>query len=73
VSDFHAVYSRQSRRQAEKFPTRPITRWDAFRVEWGPVFCRGLHVTAHETIARRILISEGGQRFQGGLARLGSA
>lgn len=54
-----------------------------FRVEWGPVFHRGrLDGTArvlvlgqdpatHETISRRILVGEAGQRAQGLLAKLG--
>jgi uracil-DNA glycosylase len=54
-----------------------------FRVEWGPIFHRGrLDGTArvlvlgqdpatHETIARRILVGEAGQRIQGFLAKLG--
>lgn len=54
-----------------------------FRVEWGPIFHRGrLDGTArvlvlgqdpatHETITRRILVGEAGQRVQGLLARLG--
>src|ERR671929_733725 len=54
-----------------------------FRVEWGPVFHRGrLDGSArvlvlgqdpaqHETIARRILVGEAGQRVQGLLARIG--
>src|SRR3954454_17015942 len=54
-----------------------------FRVEWGPIFPRGrLDGTArvlalgqdpatHETITRRILVGEAGQRVQGLLARLG--
>ena len=54
-----------------------------FRVEWGPIFHRGrLDGTArvlvlgqdpgaHESIARRILVGEAGQRIQGFLARLG--
>ena len=54
-----------------------------FRVEWGPVFHRGrLDGTArvlvigqdpgsHESIARRILVGEAGQRIQGFLAKLG--
>ena len=53
-----------------------------FRVEWGPVFHRGrLDGTArilivgqdpgqHESIARRILVGEAGQRVQGFLAKL---
>lgn len=54
-----------------------------FRVEWGPVFHRGrLDGTArvlvlgqdpatHESITRRILVGEAGQRLQGLLARIG--
>src|SRR6266540_410355 len=54
-----------------------------FRVEWGPIFHRGrLDGTArvlvigqdpgsHESIARRILVGEAGQRIQGFLAKLG--
>jgi uracil-DNA glycosylase len=56
---------------------------DAFRTEWGPIFHRGrLDGTArvlvigqdpatHETICRRILVGEAGQRLQGLLAKLG--
>jgi uracil-DNA glycosylase len=54
-----------------------------FRLEWGPIFHRGrLDGSArvlvigqdpgtHETIVRRILVGEAGQRLQGFLARLG--
>ena len=54
-----------------------------FRVEWGPIFHRGRldgsarvlvlgqDPAAHESIARRILVGEAGQRVQGLLARLG--
>ena len=54
-----------------------------FRTEWGPVFHRGrLNGSArvlilgqdpaqHETISRRILVGEAGQRIQGFLAKLG--
>jgi len=54
-----------------------------FRVEWGPIFHRGrLDGSAkvliigqdpgqHESIARRILVGEAGQRTQGFLAKLG--
>ena len=56
---------------------------DDFRVEWGPIFHRGrLDGTArvlvlgqdpatHETISRRILVGEAGQRLQGLLAKVG--
>jgi uracil-DNA glycosylase len=54
-----------------------------FRTEWGPIFHRGRldgsarvlvlgqDPAAHESIARRILIGEAGQRTQGLLAKLG--
>ncbi|HYP47546.1 MAG TPA: uracil-DNA glycosylase family protein, partial [Thermoleophilaceae bacterium] len=54
-----------------------------FRLEWGPIFHRGrLDGSAkvlilgqdpgqHESIARRILVGEAGQRVQGFLAKLG--
>ena len=54
-----------------------------FRIEWGPIFHRGrLDGTArvvvlgqdpatHESISRRILVGEAGQRVQGLLAKLG--
>jgi len=54
-----------------------------FRTEWGPIFHRGrLDGSArvlvigqdpaqHETIARRVLVGEAGQRLQGFLAKLG--
>src|SRR5262249_13279777 len=54
-----------------------------FRVEWGPIFHRGRldgsarvlvigqDPATHETITRRILIGEAGQRTQGFLAKLG--
>lgn len=65
------------------FPDDTVYPYDSFRVEWGPVFHRGrLDGTArvliigqdpatHETIARRILVGEAGQRVQGLLTRLG--
>lgn len=54
-----------------------------FRIEWGPIFHRGRldgsarvlvigqDPGAHETIVRRILVGEAGQRLQGFLAKLG--
>ncbi|HET7487590.1 MAG TPA: uracil-DNA glycosylase family protein [Acidimicrobiales bacterium] len=54
-----------------------------FRVEWGPIFHRGRldgsarvlvlgqDPAAHETVARRILVGEAGQRVQGLLAKAG--
>jgi Uracil DNA glycosylase superfamily len=56
---------------------------DAFRTEWGPIFHRGRldgsarvlvlgqDPATHETICRRILVGEAGQRMQGLLAKLG--
>src|SRR6476469_7893710 len=54
-----------------------------FRTEWGPIFHRGRldgsarvlvlgqDPATHETICRRILVGEAGQRLQGLLAKLG--
>ena len=54
-----------------------------FRVEWGPIFHRGRldgsarvlvlgqDPATHESISRRILVGEAGQRVQGLLAKLG--
>ncbi len=65
------------------FPGTDVYPPQDFRVEWGPIFHRGrLDGTArvlvlgqdpgaHESIARRILVGEAGQRIQGFLARLG--
>src|SRR5437870_1700568 len=66
-----------------EYPGVEVYPQDAFRTEWGPIFHRGrLDGTArvlvigqdpatHETISRRILSGEAGQRVQGLLARLG--
>ena len=65
------------------YPDETIYPTADFRAEWGPVFHRGrLDGSArvlilgqdpaqHETIARRILVGEAGQRIQGFLAKLG--
>ncbi|MGH9268022.1 MAG: uracil-DNA glycosylase family protein [Acidimicrobiales bacterium] len=65
------------------YPGPEVYRPKDFRVEWGPVFHRGrLDGSAralvlgqdpgpHETVVRRILVGEAGQRVQGFLARLG--
>ncbi len=65
------------------YPGTDVFPTDSFRTEWGPIFHRGrLDGTAkvlvigqdpatHESIARRILVGEAGQRAQGFLARLG--
>ena len=66
-----------------KYPGEDVYPSADFRVEWGPIFHRGrLEGTArvlvlgqdpatHETISRRILVGEAGQRVQGLLAKLG--
>lgn len=65
------------------YPGADVYPSEDFRVEWGPVFHRGrLDGTArvlvigqdpatHETITRRILVGEAGQRVQGLLSKLG--
>lgn len=65
------------------FPDDTIYPSADFRTEWGPIFHRGrLDGTArvlilgqdpaqHETIVRRVLVGEAGQRTQGFLAKLG--
>ncbi|MEO6998397.1 MAG: uracil-DNA glycosylase family protein [Terracoccus sp.] len=65
------------------YPGDDVYPADDFRVEWGPIFHRGrLDGTArvlvlgqdpatHETISRRILVGEAGQRLQGLLAKVG--
>jgi uracil-DNA glycosylase len=67
----------------ENYPGPDVYPPNDFRVEWGPIFHRGrLDGSArvlvigqdpgqHESIARRILVGEAGQRVQGFLARLG--
>lgn len=64
-------------------PDESIYPRDSFRVEWGPIFHRGrldgsAHLlvigqdpATHESVLRRILVGEAGQRVQGFLARLG--
>jgi len=68
---------------AADYPGEEVYPVKDFRIEWGPVFHRGrLDGTArvlglgqdpatHETITRRILVGEAGQRVQGLLARVG--
>ena len=68
---------------ARDYPGPEIYPPDRFRVEWGPIFHRGrLDGSArllvlgqdpgqHESIARRILVGEAGQRVQGFMQRLG--
>jgi uracil-DNA glycosylase len=66
-----------------RYPGTEVYPSKDFRTEWGPIFHRGrLDGTArvlvlgqdpgqHESIGRRILVGEAGQRVQGLLARLG--
>jgi uracil-DNA glycosylase len=65
------------------YPGEDVYPPAAFRTEWGPIFHRGRldgtarvlvigqDPAAHESIARRVLVGEAGQRVQGFLARLG--
>ncbi len=81
--DFDRGYRGPYRRLVLSFPDESVYPADSFRVEWGPIFHRGrLDGTArvlvigqdpatHESITRRILVGEAGQRAQGLLARLG--
>lgn len=67
----------------EQYPDGAVYPIDDFRVEWGPIFHRGrLDGSArvlligqdpaqNETVVRRILVGEAGQRVQGFLAKLG--
>jgi uracil-DNA glycosylase len=67
----------------QSYPADDVYPSNSFRTEWGPIFHRGrLDGTArvlvigqdpaqHETVARRILVGEAGQRFQGFLSKLG--
>jgi hypothetical protein len=66
-----------------EYPGEDVYPAGDFRVEWGPVFHRGRldgsarvlvlgqDPATHESIARRILVGEAGQRVQGLLAKAG--
>jgi hypothetical protein len=82
--EFDRGYYRQPYRDlVSDFPNETVYPLDSFRVEWGPVFhpgrldgsarvlIIGQDPATHETIARRILVGEAGQRAQGLLTRLG--
>jgi uracil-DNA glycosylase len=68
---------------ATDYPGADVYPPEDFRVEWGPIFHRGRldgsarvlvlgqDPATHETITRRILVGEAGQRVQGLLARIG--
>jgi uracil-DNA glycosylase len=65
------------------YPGEQVYPLADFRVEWGPIFHRGRldgsarvlvlgqDPATHESIARRILVGEAGQRVQGLLAKVG--
>jgi uracil-DNA glycosylase len=66
-----------------RYPGEDVYPTADFRVEWGPIFHRGRldgsarvlvlgqDPATHESISRRILVGEAGQRVQGLLAKLG--
>jgi len=66
-----------------EYPGEEVYPAADFRVEWGPIFHRGRldgsarvlvlgqDPATHESIARRILVGEAGQRVQGLLAKVG--
>ena len=66
-----------------RYPGEDVYPSADFRVEWGPIFHRGRldgsarvlvlgqDPATHESISRRILVGEAGQRVQGLLAKLG--
>lgn len=80
---FDAGYRGRYRELVERYPDESVYPLDSFRVEWGPIFHRGRldgsarvlvigqDPATHETISRRILVGEAGQRAQGLLAHLG--
>src|SRR4051794_12597238 len=65
------------------YPGEGVYPLKDFRVEWGPIFHRGRldgsakvlllgqDPATHESISRRILVGEAGQRAQGLLAKIG--
>jgi uracil-DNA glycosylase len=84
MHEFCPGYDREPFRSlVADYPGEDVYPAKDFRTEWGPIFHRGrldgaAHVlvlgqdpATHETITRRILVGEAGQRVQGLLARLG--
>ena len=81
--DFDPGFPRRFVSLVRDYPGPDIYPPDDFRTEWGPVFHRGRldgsarivvigqDPATHETIVRRILVGEAGQRIQGFLAKLG--
>ncbi len=80
---FDAGYRRPYASLVANYPGEDVYPPDSFRTEWGPIFHRGRldgsarvlvigqDPATHETICRRILVGEAGQRMQGMLAKLG--
>jgi uracil-DNA glycosylase len=80
---FDVGYRRPYDRLVGDYPADDVYPPDSFRTEWGPIFHRGRldgsakvlvigqDPATHETICRRILVGEAGQRAQGFLAKLG--
>ena len=83
VARFDAGYRRPYSTLVAAAPGEEVYPPDSFRTEWGPIFHRGRldgsarvlvigqDPATHETICRRILVGEAGQRAQGLLAKLG--
>ena len=83
VAQFDAGYRRPYSTLVASAPGEDVYPPDSFRTEWGPIFHRGRldgsarvlligqDPATHETICRRILVGEAGQRAQGLLAKLG--
>ena len=80
---FDGGYRRPYASLVANYPGDDVYPPDSFRTEWGPIFHRGRldgsarvlvigqDPATHETICRRILVGEAGQRMQGLLAKLG--
>ena len=83
AASFDEGYREPYDRLVGEAPGREVYPQAAFRTEWGPIFHRGRldgsarvlvlgqDPATHETICRRILVGEAGQRLQGFLAKLG--
>jgi hypothetical protein len=81
--EFDRGYTRRFATLVRNYPGPDAYPPEDFRVEWGPIFHRGRldgsarvlvlgqDPAAHESIVRRILVGEAGQRVQGFLAKLG--
>jgi hypothetical protein len=83
AAHFDEGFRRPYDRLVREAPGEDVYPQAAFRTEWGPIFHRGRldgsarvlvlgqDPATHETICRRILVGEAGQRVQGFLAKLG--